>query len=263
MSTPPEVIRYPVAPPPAAPRPFGLLSVAVDGSGSPGAGPAPWERGVDYYSPNCGAQGTTLDGYCPVPDETEKELTPFDPTRVEGAPFTVTSGTICTAPTFDAEAEARAQLARGEGYRVEDKFFEMQLARPDLEALGSVDDMACALGLLEGWAGASYVGRPVLHMPLLLMPLLFREHLARVEGDQIVTQWGTPIAAGAGYGDRDTTTILVTGVVTMWRTEVFVNSDFDVRKNERFAIAERTYVLTADCIAATVTVPGCPGGEPA
>lgn len=261
MSTPPEVLRYPVAPPPATPRPFGLLSVAVDGEGSPAAGPAPWERGVDYYSPNCDAATGSLEGFCPAPDETEKELTPFDPVRVEGVPFTVTSGTICLAPTFDAEGEAEAQLERGEGFRVEDQFFAAQLSRPDLVDLGAAPDVACALGALEAHAAVHYGARPVLHVPVILMPLLFRDQLVRVEGERIVTGWGTPVAVGAGYPQDDPATLLITGVVTMWRTEVFVNSDFNVRKNERLAIAERTYALAADCLAATVTVPGCPGGE--
>lgn len=261
MSTPPEVLRYPVAPPPAAPRPFGLLSVAVDGEGSPAAGPAPWERGVDYYSPNCNAATGSLEGFCPAPDETEKELVPFDPVRVEGIPFTVTSGTICLAPSFDAEAEAEAQLARGEAFRVEDLFFAAQLARPDLVDLGESPDITCALGALEAYAAVHYGAQPVLHVPVILMPMIFRYARPVREGDRLVTGWGTPIAIGAGYPQTDPATLLITGAVTVWRTEVITNSDFNVRKNERLAIAERTYALTADCIAATVTIPGCPGGE--
>ena len=260
MSTPPEALRYPVAPPSAVPRPFGLLSVAVEGEGSPAAGPAPWERGVDYYSPLCNRATGSLEGWCPEPDF-EKELVPFDPVRVEGAPFTVTSGSICTAPSFDAEVEAEVQLARGEAYRVEELFFAGQLTRPELADLGAASDIACALGALEAYAASHYGARPVLHAPVVLLPLLFRDRLVERDGERIVTGWGTPVAVGAGYPQSDPATLLITGQVTAWRTEPFTNSDFNVRKNERLAIAERTYVLTADCLAAAITVPGCPGGE--
>jgi hypothetical protein len=263
MSTPPEVLRYPVAPPPTTPRPFGLLSVATDGEGSPAAGPAPWERGVDYYSPNCNNTTGSLEGFCPVPDETEKELTPFDPVRVEGAPFTVTSGTICLAPNFDAEGEARAQLARGEEYRVEDVFFNAQLARPDVEDLGVATDVSYAVGALEAYAAEHYGAQPVLHVPTVILPSMFRDNLVVRDGNRIVTGWGTPVVVGAGYPQSVPATLLITGQVTLWRSEVFVNSDFNVRKNERLAIAERTYVVTADCLAARIEIPGCPddGGE--
>lgn len=262
MSTPVGYIpRYEVSAPPVAPRPFGLLSVAVEGAGSPAAGPSPWERGVDYYSPLCDSRTGSLEGFCPESDETEKELTPFAPVRVEGGPFTVTSGTICTAPTFDAENEAEAQLNRGEAFRVEDRFFRHKADSTEMVDLGEAPDVVCAIGALEAYAARHYGGRPILHVPVILMPMLFRDQLARVDGDRLVTQWGTPIAVGAGYPQDTPTPILITGVVTMWRTEVFVNSDFNVRRNQRLAIAERTYVLTADCLAAGIVVPGCPGGE--
>ncbi|MGO1832801.1 MAG: hypothetical protein ACTH0M_11555, partial [Brevibacterium yomogidense] len=95
------------------------------------------------------------------------------------------------------------------------------------------------------------------------MPVLMAARLVVRDGDQLVTPWGTRVVVGAGYPGEPVDAelrLLVTGEVGVWRTEPVVTGDFDVRSNERTAIAERLYVLTADCLAAAVTVPACPGG---
>lgn len=261
-------VRFPVSPPPQAPRPFGLFSHAVEGAGSPAPVNAPgdWERGVWYWSNNCNLKSGSLDGWCPT-DDPSKPIDPYAPVRVEGTPFTVHSGQFCVLPTFDAEAEARAQLERGEQYRYEQVFWDQQQSRPDLVDLGTAPSEACGLGMLEAYAAEHYGARPVLHVPVSLMPLLMEHYLIREPvGDEpnrqrIFTRWGTPIVVGAGYPQGSPAQIMITGVVTMWRTDIFTNTHFDPPSNQQMAIAERSIVLTADCLAAVVTVPGCSGGE--
>lgn len=265
MSTPiPDVVRYVVPPPAAAPRPFGLFSVAAEGAGSPAPvdDPGVWERGVDYWSPNCSLNTGSLDDWCPAVDP-EKELTPYAPVKVSGPMFVVHSGSVCVAPNFDGEAEARAQLERGEQYRAEQVFWDQQVAREDfVDVLGpgvTALSEACGIGLLEAYAAEHYGARPVLHIPVSLVPLLMSQYiLAEPEGGRLVTRWGTPVVAGAGYPQQNR--ILITGTVTMWRTEIYSNARFEPRSNENIGLAERTFVITADCLAAAVTVPGCLGG---
>lgn len=258
-------VRIPVSPPPAAPRPFGLFSHAVEGAGSPSPVDAPgdWERGVWYWSNNCNLTTGSLDGWCPADDPT-KPIEPYAPVRVDGDPFTVHSGQFCVLPTFDAEAEARAQLARGEQYRVEDVFFNQQVARRDLIRLGQYPNLTCVIGELERIAARGYGARPVLHVPVSVMPQMMSEYLITEWSDnreQLFTRWGTPVVVGAGYPQINPAPILMTGVVSMWRTEVIANEHFDPPTNQKMAIAERTYVVTADCFAALATVStSCSGG---
>lgn len=255
-------VRYPVSPPPAESRPFGLLSTAVDGAGSPASvdNPGPWERGVDYFSSLCNLNSGSLEGWCPL-DEPSKEITPFAPVRVEGVPFTVHSGATCGLATFDARGEATAQLERGEQFRVERVFWDQQSMRPDQVDLGTAVDHACGIGALEAYAAEHYGARPVLHVPVSLLPLLTRDYLVRPpEGDRLFTWWGTPVVVGAGYPQESPAQIMITGTVSVWRTAVVVEDFFDPRSNQQMALAERTYVLTADCLSAVITVPGCSEG---
>ncbi|WP_062214593.1 hypothetical protein [Streptomyces sp. NBRC 109706] len=273
MTTPVDyMVRHQVAAPPAAPRLYGLLSVAVEaeesgtvaeeGEGSGADAPAPWERGVEYYSPLCNMETGSLEGWCPTGD---RVLSPFRPVRVEGAPVTVTSGSVCVAPTFDAEQAAREQLERGEEYRIEQEWWDRAIAQAPMVAPGPMP-LDCAIGRLEGMATRVYGGQPVLHVPRQLLPQLFRHNLAQrtTDGAQLETPWGTPIAAGAGYAldtvDAEDTLVLLTGQVTVWRTSPIATGHFEARSNERIGEADRIYVVTADCLALSAAVPNCPGG---
>jgi len=274
VSTPPipgTDVRFTVAPPAAQPRPFGLPSQAAEGAPPPAG---TFERGVEYWSPNCNLETGSLDGFCPV-EGSDKEFTPFRPVRVTGAPRTVHSGTVCTQPGFDSRQEALAQLSRGDQYRLEQVFWRDQLAREDLHTVPTPPDgdtqLACALGLLESWAAGHYAGRPVLHVPVRLVPEMTRQHMLVRTATGLETTWGTPVVAGAGYSDPavdpvpTTTPVLITGQVTLWRSNPFANSDVDHATNEHLGIAERTFVATADCLAAVVNLPTCaptppPGG---
>lgn len=257
MPVPPPVPRYPVAAPAGVARPFGLLSVAAEGAGSSGAGPAPWERGVSYHSSSCNLLTGTVDGVCHIPDDTIVDISAFQPVYVEGAPFTVTSGLVCVAPSFDAEAEALAQLTRGEAYQVERRFYTDTTSSDLYVPLGRSGSVDCALGLLEEYAAIHYAGQPIIHAPLQLVGVLFRDGKVIRDGDRITTQWGTPVALGAGYQSDGLPTLLVTGQVTAWKSDPFVNTDFSTKTNERSAIAERTYAITSDCLAAGVVVDAC------
>lgn len=252
--------RYEVAAPTAAPRPFGLLSLAVQAAG--GAPATAYKNGVRYWSEMCDLNTGSLEGFCP---DGEKEITPYAPVPVEGAPFLVTSGVVCVAPNFAAGDRATAHLGRGEQHRAETIFWEQQTIRPDLVDLGAAPTPDCALGKLEAHAAKNYAGAPVLHVPTRYLPVLVAHQQVTRAGDRLETVWGTRVVVGSGYpGDPDdeTLTLLLTGEVGIWRTTPVATEDFDTRTNERSAVAERLYVLTADCLAAAITVPACPGGAP-
>lgn len=252
--------RYEVVAPTATPRPFGLLSLAVEAPG--GAPDLAYRQGVRYWSEMCDLDTQSLEGYCP---DGTKDITPYKPVPVEGAPFLITSGVVCTAPGFDARERAIAHLSRGEQYRAEDVFWQAQLDRDDRVNLGESASPDCALGKLEAHAANTYAGSPVLHVPVRYLPVLAKQNLLVRSGSRLETPWGTRIVAGSGYPaatTAETITLLLTGEVGIWRTEVIANDDFDTQTNERSAIAERLYVMTADCLAATITVPVCSGGIP-
>ncbi|MER6610210.1 hypothetical protein ABT282_30950 [Streptomyces sp. NPDC000927] len=253
-------VRHPVNSPPVVARRFGLLSVATEAEGSPApvGERVPFARGVDYYSDLCNVKTGSLEGWCTQDYDDDIDLDGYAPVRVEGKPHTVTSGAVCVAPAFDAEAAALKQLGIGEAWRAEQLFFQERMSSDDTRWLRSASEASAAIGSLEWWAAKHYGGQPVLHVSTMLIPKLFRERLAVRVGDRIETPWGTPISVGAGYTDELPNVILMTGQVFFWRTDPFVTKDFHARKNEQVALAERTYVFTSDCLSVAIETALCP-----
>lgn len=261
--------RYPVNPPLYTPyRRYGLLACAPIVPGEDGAR---WEQGVEYWSDSCDLTTGYVDGWCaPEGEEWDKEIHSFDPTRVIGDPFTVTSGLACNSPVFPAADRARELLARGEDLQAEAQFWRQQMARDDLTDLGTdgavlaLDD---AIAVIEAEAARRYAGQLFIHVPVHAISRLLYYRLADTSGPCLRTAYGSAVIAGAGYTDRPGPDsedppangfwILATGQVQIRRSDVFTQPVFDPKKNRMAAIAERTYVITGDCFAAAVKSSPC------
>ncbi|MFJ9719877.1 hypothetical protein ACIRPQ_28795 [Streptomyces sp. NPDC101213] len=268
MTTPaPYVPRHQVAAPVVAPRRYTLIGSIPEVPGDPDGR---WERGIEYWSDACNLKTGYVDGWCPpdnpdgTPGDWDKPIDPYDPARVEAAPFTITSGIDCRSPVFPSQEAAEAALARGEDLMVEQRFWAQQMARDDLTVLqpGTTVALADAIAALEAEGALHYQGLIYLHVPVQVLTHLRARQLIERDGNLWRTTYGSVVVPGSGYIGRNGPAeqappaggwwLLATGQPVMRRTPVFAHEAFDYSTNRRGAIAERTYVISADCLALAV-----------
>jgi len=265
-----------VDPPQFVPFRFGLLSASQVDTGS-----GRWELGgVTYPSVGC-RQGTSeWETLCPVIPPGAPQAPKPDPlglTQIEGKPFTLVDSVACNVHSGRTEPEvtdlARLALLGGEQRMVEQNFWASLRAQavtitPPNPA--TFWNMCEGLGVLEQVIAEQYGGVGVIHAPRYLLAPAVSKALATREGDQLVDPAGNLWAFGAGY-DRKGPPIVdpadpdnfapagqlwlyATGPVVLRRSEVMTHPALDHRANARRTVAERNYVLTADCPAAAVLV---------
>lgn len=258
---------------PGTPSPYGLLSAATILEPSD-----PHElNGIEWEPLSCAAALTT--DYCS--DDPE-----FDPTKtfVDGggtrtaAPVTVYYGRKCSPLGQDfseASTYARAGLAIGEPAALEGWFQTNVLAveATDLTPAGGAVTPAQALGILEGFLGLEYGGVGVVHVPLSLASVFGAANVLLDKGTRRETWPGNLVALGAGYevnsgpeaAPADTFWVYITGPVVVRRagadTPAGGDRDaLDVSLNDRYVLAERTSVISYECVVGAVQVLRAVGG---
>jgi hypothetical protein len=185
-------------------------------------------------------------------------------------PFTIYARSECNAVGFsDPQDVARDRVALIENREVEHAFSRLVLGAVGARLPLGVTAVGIkqALGALEGDAALYYGGAPVLHSPRWTNPYFEDRRLLQPNKDTGPvrrTHLASRVAFGGGYFDNPfdpatppaagTFWLLATGSVRAWRSEVFVNETFTTATNLRAAIAERTYLLDADCYRAAVLV---------
>lgn len=190
--------------------------------------------------------------------------------HVDGpGPFTVYARAECNAVGFNDPSDlATERVAMVENREVERYFSRFVLgavgARLPLGTTGV--GIKQALGALEADAGIWYGGAPVLHAPRWTNPYFEDRNLLQPNRDtQPIRR--THLASKTSFGSYFDNPfapavpptdgqfwLVATGYVRAWRSEVFVNETFTTATNLRAAIAERTYLLDADCYRAAVLV---------
>jgi hypothetical protein len=260
--------------PAVTPYLYGLFSVAQ----MPVDADEHWQCGVEYEPQACGPAKTWAD---PCDDD---PLNPQAPKAadegvalVTGSPFVVYAGFNCHLvgrSEADVQARAAQALALGEQRAVEQAYWTGEagnyplLADPAAVVLGggAVSPIA-ALGALEGYLGSNYGGIGVIHTPRAVVAWLSREGVLSRDRDRLVTDLGTWVAAGGGYAVNTgpdgtpaaagTAWMYATGAVVVRRSPVWLNPDsvaqaLDRTSNLVHLLAERTYVITHECILAAV-----------
>jgi hypothetical protein len=183
-------------------------------------------------------------------------------------PFATYTGVECgLMGSEDYEARARKAHADGESYGVEKGFqlSVLNLAATDIISttpVGIVEGIAA----LEQYASENYPGMPMIHIDRRLATLGISESVIFPSLDfSLSTGLGTPVAAGSGY-DLSTGPAgqaapaagqywaYVTGQVNIWRTPVLSEKVDDITINRARALAERTYVVTVECIVAAILI---------
>lgn len=116
---------------------------------------------------------------------------------------------------------------------------------------GAVPDQVAGVAEIEAWIAENYGSVGMLHMSRASATRELVRGTIKVSGGKLQTVLGTPVVAGAGYtGDA----IYGTGNISGYRSEVFsttamAEDQVDPRRNDRYAVAERTYALLFDGLA--------------
>lgn len=216
-----------------------------------------------------------LTGTADVDPEYPTKTLPLGLDLVEGFPFIVYESAACGVGFSEAEARTHAteRLLRHEQYWVEQRFAATVLNTADTTELngGTALPLAQALGLLEQELADRYGGVGVLHARRNVAAVLaaYGKNLER-DGDKLLSILDNVWSFGAGYphvdpggGTAPTASqawIYATGPVDIRRSEPQIRTDFSSTRNIRMALAERAYVITADCprLAVLATLPGSP-----
>jgi hypothetical protein len=269
--------------PELTPYSYGLFSAALM---PPEEADPHWACGVQYEPYACDkAKGITDD--CPPPDPAPEKAADDGVPLVTGSPFVVYDGYLCRLPGRASEAEimdrARRALLLGEQRAAEEFYWtgslgnDPHLADPSAVVLNPVNPPTAAdalspiagLAALENYLATNYGGVGVIHMPRGLAVLLSRDQVLYRDRTRLLTFLGTPVAAGGGYvvntgpdgspAPDGTAWMYATGRVVIRRSDVVINPDslaqaFNRSTNEVHILAERTYVITHECVLAAVLV---------
>ena len=245
--------RWVIAAPDRAPSAFGLFSALTFRDAGR------WINGVTWPGSSCGPASVYEVGCTDDPTEVDRPDRPLewgaaDAVSVEGT-YTCTPVGITLA---EIEDRATEDLQRHEEAAVEAHLWGLFTADQGVEAVTGLDaSPKGVLGALERHAALSYGSKGVLHLPRHLAP--FFESLLEVRGGVLQTFLGTPVAAGAGYGEGDGTTVYISPAVLAYRGEAQMlgapEQLFDRSINQLTAVAQRDYLIGYDtCPIASATV---------
>lgn len=270
-----------VAPPEFTPYRYGLLSAAqrIEGSGR-------WELGgVNYTTSGCPNNTDEWVTQCPIdpapPGPAPEKTIPTGLNQVEAKPFMLYDSASCYPHTGRTEDEllqmATANLVAGEQQKIEEKFWEqMRLTATEVAPPGGAtqwDNFCLAVGTLDDLVAKAYGGIGVIHSPRFMIESARQKSLTRTDGGRLLDAADNIWAFGAGYnrngpprpGNETNEAppgqfwLYATGPVVLRRADIRTHATFGIRDNERRALAERSYVVTADCpaLALLVTIPEC------
>ena len=117
---------------------------------------------------------------------------------------------------------------------------------------------AHALAIMENALGDAYAGVGTIHMSPLLATLYFGDHLLVEVGGKFYTRLGTKVVVGTGYTSNN---LYGTGDVTVYRSAKTLVDAPDMANNVTNVLAERSYVVVADCaVLKMVGIPMPTGG---
>lgn len=177
----------------------------------------------------------------------------------EALPFTVYGDYKCSPTGNDlasAQEYATARLIRHEERSVENALWLGTLENvPNFEGVhGSIvpEDLGEAplteaFGLAEAHIAQTYGGVGIIHIGIILATRALDAGVIKNKNGQIFTQLDTPVVVGAGYPADGQ--IVTTAPIIAYRSEIFTSSQregdlLDRTKNDLYAVAERSYLLT-------------------
>lgn len=250
--TPPLIVS---APEPRGLR-YGLFAAANGPLDLPPHGIA---GGLAYKPVSCG-RARLYPVECPAGQTPTPKVFDLDDPLVTAEPFVVYASLVCGAAgtnTTQLEAAVRRRLANGEQTSAEQGLAGVLAgAATPLGVFADGDDIRDVIGGLEQWLygadGVAYGNVGYLHLPTRFAGYAGSHGLILKDGQVWRTHLGTIVVFGGGY--PDTGAVYISGQVTLWRDpEVIVpplGQTFDRVTNQYNALAERTYAVGYDCVAA-------------
>lgn len=199
-----------------------------------------------YYDAACGGTGGSK-----VFDDNDE--------IIKANPFTVYASVRCGSAgitSAELETKVRRRLANGE-QTIAEYGMGLVLAAGATPVLPADTTMTGVVAELEQWlygiSGANYGNVGYLHASPRMAAYAAEENLIVRDGPLLKTPMGTIWIFGGGYAD--TGTIYVSGQVTVWRSpNVSVSPPSQVLNlttNEYRVVAEREFVVSYDCVAAS------------
>lgn len=214
--------------------------------------------GIIYEPISCG-YAHSYDTLCTA-DQRVAEKT-FDSVSdpIEREPFIVYATVVCgSVGSTTLRNKVLRRLANGEQSVVE-RAMDGILAAGATPIIPPGTTIADVVGALEQWlygddpTDARYGNVGYLHASPRLLSYAMESDLVVQDGPILRTHMGTIWVFGGGYTDDGT--IYISGNVTIWRDpEIFVPPQpqvLDKRTNEIYMLAERGYVVSYDCVAAS------------
>lgn len=190
-----------------------------------------------------------------------------------GSPFVVIGGAACTPiADYDWEALGTQALQAVEGPLVERRFWDIQLANstPTLPVAATPQTVVDGVALLEEYARATTGFEATLHVSSYLGAHLAAADIITETATETIkrTALHTPLVLGGGYTRNGPTGqaaasptqawMYATGSLVVQRGVPFIPGSeaerFNQINNQTFVMAERTYVVIADCPIAAVLV---------
>ncbi|QXF79746.1 hypothetical protein HBA53_00460 [Rhodococcus pyridinivorans] len=239
--------------PPTNPANNGLYLVATIHD-IPASQPSRLSWGVDIYPINFDpGWGTTESEPCATPDEpifSGIRAQPEDPF----APLTVWGYDECDPSESIDEQKTRAlqNLRLHEQGLVESHFAAHLLAAAGTPTV--MADVVTALAELEVRIGETGIQGAVIHLSQRYSTILDAAGISVGSGPLPRTRLGNLLAFGGGYDSVLGTTMVATGQVFVWRSEIFTQDVLDVDAHLRSVIAERTIVAGTEAVIAAVEV---------
>ena len=254
--TPPQVVP---APEPRGLR-YGLLQAANGPLDLPAHGSA---GGIVYEPVSCGF-ARSYATQCHTDDCLPSKTYDSNETPITRDSFVVYSSLACGSAgktTTDLEARVRRRLANGE-QSVAEAGMATILASGATPLISPGAMLTDVIGELEQWlygsdtsapADAQYGNVGYLHASPRIAAHAMDADLIVPDGPLLRTRMGTIWVFGGGYPDDGT--IYVSGNTTVWRSpNVFVSPPqqlLNQTTNQYHLIAEREYVVSYDCVAAS------------
>lgn len=262
---------------PGAPLPYGLFSVATPLLDEPEAREL---AGVSWSPLSCGV--ANIAEWCV--EGAQQPKTWDRPGVAYAPPLVVYYGRDCPPigeTVTEAEAAARAGLVVGEQAAVEQGFAETHLGATaiDVTPVSGAVGLVNAVMILEQALALTYRGTGVIHAPTGAASGLGASGLLVADGARYRTWAGHLVALGAGYetavmpgpddgagvepADPGEAWLFATGPVAVRRGAVEVRTAVDTSVNDRVVLAERGFVVQAECVVLavrTTLAPCCGGG---
>ena len=235
-------------------------------------------NGVEYIPVSCGI--AKLDSRDCLPDpENPRSFDSGMPEMITAQPITVYNGFSCKMVTDEERLRyAKEALAGGEQAAIEKALWTdtsiTNEDHPSPRLMGAGTDvlttapvsLVAGIAMLERELRDGYGGVGVIHAPVEVAGFAAKDQQIRWEQSKPVSTVGTRYSFGA-YPNADkagaiaedgTAWLVATGAVSLRRGEVRDRGLFDEMvnpiTNEIFAIAERTYVVSWECVTAAVLV---------